>query len=261
MIKIPKNFTQEVVPVTRQRKIWRVPLIVLAILLLIFFIIFASLTFVYWNKIKNGETDIFILNRNIFLSEGAFTQSLQENINNAQTDFTRTELEISEAPYIGNPNAEIVIVEFMDFKCANCLAASPIMDKVLAKYGNKIKLIVRDYPSESLHPGSTELAKIGYCAHRQGRFWKMQDVLFANQDILPEDIGITDLKYLAREAGIGYTDLQKCLDGGESEQAVKRDYLDGYRFGVRGTPTFFINGEKVEGVIPFEAWNEFLSDF
>lgn len=173
----------------------------------------------------------------------------------------RNKVESIDDPFLGNPDANVVVVEFVDFKCPNCQAALPIMKQVLQKYGNKFKLIIRDFPVESTHPNAGQLAEIANCASQQGLYWIVYDWFFAHQTELGAKI-LTDgeIKIVAEKIGLDYGKLTTCLRQNTIKTEVNRDYVDGYTAGVRGTPTFFVNGEKVEGVVPFAVWEKYFEN-
>lgn len=230
---------------------WGKLLIGLGIFFLIILTIFVAFTFTYWRQIKNGEKP------NLGLpSSGSFTSAGSAVPAVGRVD--RARLETTDDPSLGRTGAPVTVVEFIDFKCPNCKAAVPIMDKVIARYGAKVRLIVRDFPVESTHPGATALSELAYCADKEHRFWPVYQALFNEQDSLPNPLGEAALLRLADQTGVGVDTLKTCLATAAPFQEVQADYLAGISAGVRGTPTFFINGEKVEGVIPFEAWDTFL---
>lgn len=214
-------------------------------------LIFAGLVGYYWWQIhiggRIGGSE----------KESGFTLAIKDSPRSNKA-FSRTELETASAPALGKAEAPVVIVEFFDFKCPFCRASAPIMQKVADRYGDRVKLIFRNFPVESLHPGTTALAELAYCAHRQNRFWLMHDVLYAEQNSLPEQLGDKDLVALAERTNMDRPELEACLKSPAPSQEARRDYLAGLSAGVRGTPTFFINGKQVEGVIPFEAWERYL---
>jgi protein-disulfide isomerase len=170
----------------------------------------------------------------------------------------RTALEEGNFAYLGARNPTITIVEFFDFKCPFCKETNPILQQLIGSYGNKVKLIVRNFPIESRHPGATELAELGVCAKDQGRFWPLYDYLYKQQDTIPESLTSEVVKDIAEKVSLDISKLQDCLSSPNTLQAVNKDYADAYALGVEGTPTFFINGEKFEGVIPFKVWDEYL---
>jgi len=218
----------------------------------LFVALFGFITIKYWRQIKSGQAKY--LQQEFY---GDFNRSIKTTAS-TESKINRKELETEDDPFLGNPSAEIVIVEFIDFKCPNCKKSASITKKLFEQYGYKIKLIVRDFPAISIHPGADKLSEIAYCAHEQGRFWKMYDILFDNQVSLPSSLTNNDIKNLASSASVDFNKLTKCLSLNKAKIEVNKDYADGFKFGVKGTPTFFVNGQKVEGVVPLDAWKKFL---
>lgn len=232
---------------------WGVVFATIAVFLLTTVLIFVVITVRYWWKITHGQGEML---RRQFA--GNFTTSVAGS---ASTQIDVKKLVTSDDPFLGRPGAPVVIVEFVDFKCPNCKQAAPIMRDLAKQYGYTAHIILRDFPAESIHPGATQLSEIAYCAQRQGRFWEIHDVLFAEQEQLTTPLAPEQLKRLADQAGADYSKLTMCLAAPETTEEVKRDYLDGITLGVRGTPTFFVNGEKVEGVVLLETWKNYVDTF
>jgi protein-disulfide isomerase len=130
----------------------------------------------------------------------------------------------------------------------------------MQKYGNKVKLIIRNFPAESTHPGANQLADIAMCAYEQGYYWPFYDWAYEQQDNLAENLSDEEIDSLAGQFGWEAGKMKTCLANPNVKVTVNKDFADGYRFGVGGTPTFFINGEKIEGVVPFSAWELFLNN-
>ncbi len=213
-------------------------------------VVFAVITAMYWWQIKHG------VKPNIGTpSPGSFTASFAPK---SSVRVDRSRLETADDPSLGRAGAPVTVVEFIDFKCPNSRAAAPIMDRVIARYGAKVHLIIRDLPVESTHPGATKLSELAYCAGREQRFWPMYQTLFNEQDTLPDVLDDAALQRLAERTGANFESMKTCLASASAFQEVQTDYLAGISAGVRGTPTFFINGEKIEGAIPFEAWERYL---
>lgn len=237
------------------QKWWGVSLIGLVGLVSVALIIFLSLTGKYWWDIKHGKGKL--LQQTFY---GEFQQSVSGS-NSVKID--RTKLEAANSPFMGNPNAPITIVAFFDYKCPNSKAAAPILQKLAGKYGYKVKVIIRNFPGESIHPGAAKLSEIASCtyAEQPDQFWGLYSVLFNQQDQLPTTLTDTDIATLANDAGLDYGKLNKCLQVGTGKVKANKDYADGYNAGVSGTPTFFVNGEKVEGVVPFNIWENFVKNY
>ncbi len=233
---------------------WGVVLLSFGIVVLLLVSVVGVLTGRYWWQLKQGKGTELAKQ-----FTGNFTASLPGN-RPGNGIINRAALETADDPWLGRQSAPIVIVEFIDFKCPNCKRALPIMRQVLQKYGDKIRFIVRDLPVESAHPGATELAELASCALSQERFWPLYEILYAEQEILPVPLASEDIERLAIRADLNVTALRNCFSSAMPQREVQQDYLDALHFGVQGTPTFFINGHKVEGVVPFETWEKILSN-
>jgi len=233
--------------------IWGVFGVSFGIIALIFLIYFGVLFFKYWSAIKSGQGD--------FLFDQIYGGFSSASVNQQDADIRREDIETADDPFLGNPNAEIVIVEFVDFKCPNCRAAAPIMKKVLQKYGNKVKLIIRDFPVESTHPGASQIAEIANCSLEQGLYWIAHDWFYDNQDRILNSLSFNEIKQVSEEIGLNYEKLSICMRQPLVKSEINRDFADGYKAGVGGTPTFFVNGKKAQGVVPFEVWINFLENY
>ena len=119
-----------------------------------------------------------------------------------------------------------------------------------AKYGDKVKVVFRDFPLEQLHPGSRKAHEAARCADEQGKFWAYHDVLF---DKAPRS-SADDLTAYAREVGLDLAKFDRCLASGKQKELVQKDIDEGARLGVNGTPAFFINGELLSGAQPLESF-------
>ncbi len=231
---------------------WGVTILVILTVAGVLTTVMAVLIFQVSHKLKNGSFSA------LEASSYAGFSRVQNTHPSAQLDYSL--LERPEAPFLGSSHPKIKVVVFMDFKCPNCRAESPILTQMMQKYGNQVQLIVRHFPVESTHPGATQLSQMAWCAKQQNAFWGLYNWLFANQDVLPEKMDEDRVAQVAEANGLNTLNLQKCLNANESRVGVNQDYADGIKLGVRGTPTFFVNGEKVEGAVPLAAWEAFLKD-
>lgn len=161
----------------------------------------------------------------------------------------------ADDPNLGNPQAGIQIVEFSDFQCPYCAQAHTIMRELLNKYPNNFYYIYRDFPLEDIHPQARLAAEAAACAHEQQKFWPYHDLLFNDQSKL--ELG--NLLNYATQVGIDSQNFTDCLKSGKYQSEVKKDQADGLAANVTATPTFFVNGEKIEGVISLEDWEKILN--
>jgi protein-disulfide isomerase len=156
-------------------------------------------------------------------------------------------------PFIGGADAPVEIIEFSDFQCPFCARVVPTVKQIIDTYGDSVKIVFRDFPL-SFHQNAQKSAEAAQCAHDQGKFWEYHDLLFANQNSLDTD----SLKRYASELGLNTNQFDQCLDSGKYTQEVQEDFRDGQQAGVRGTPTFFINGQAVVGAKPFSEFKRVI---
>jgi protein-disulfide isomerase len=152
------------------------------------------------------------------------------------------------SPVTGAPDARITLVEFSDFQCPYCAKAVTQLDAVLKAYPKQLKLIFKQFPLDS-HPQASISAAAALAAHQQGKFWEMHYALFANRERLSRKT-ILDL---ATGLGLDMKRFTADLDSPQTKKAVARDMDDGDRIGVDSTPTVFIDGQRYNGSLAFDA--------
>ena len=153
----------------------------------------------------------------------------------------------NDAPVLGNTkDPKLTIVEFADFECPYSKEAHAVIRRMAAKYGDQVKVVYRDYPLEAVHPSAFQVAEAAECAREQGKFWAYHDKLYANSPAL----GFNDLLRYAQETNLDSMQFKKCLVSERYRDNVTKDLRLAETIGLRGTPTFFFNGQKVEGSIP-----------
>lgn len=162
-----------------------------------------------------------------------------------------------DLPMQGNNDAKVTMVEFSDFQCPFCKqyfdqTESQVYDTYV-KTG-KVKFFYRQFPLVTIHPNAYLAANAGECANEQGKFWQYHDLLFQNQDTWAPQ-GATDsantLTDLAGQTGMDTDQFRSCLDNQKYKTNVDKDMTDGNSAQVDGTPTFFVNGFRVVGAVPF----------
>jgi protein-disulfide isomerase len=159
------------------------------------------------------------------------------------------------SPVRGPADAPVEIVEFSDFQCPFCQRVGPAVTQVLNTYGNRVRLVYREYPLPN-HPNARPAAEAGMCANEQGKFWPYHDRLFANQ----QRLGVNDLKQHAVDLGLDAARFNACMDSHKNVPLIEADISAGNESGVNGTPAFFINGRMLSGAQPFEAFKRIIDD-
>lgn len=159
-------------------------------------------------------------------------------------------------PSRGNAQARIVVAEFSDFQCPFCREAFLILKEVLPRYKDDIYFQYRHFPLTPVHREAEEAAQASMCAHEQGKFWEYHDILFENQDSLAQK----PWSDLGRQIGLNNIEFEECLKSGKYKEYIQADYNEGRTLGVSATPTFFINGRKVQGVLPKDVWEQLMKE-
>ncbi len=187
-----------------------------------------------------------------------YLQKLQSESNEASVstaqDNSFESLVTKDDPSFGNPDASVGIVEFSDFECPYCQEASLIIRRITNEHKDRVIYVYRDFPVPETHPNALKAAEAGACAHEQGKFWAMHDKLFQNQSQLETEY----LKLYAIQIGLNPEVFNDCLDSDKYLSEIEDDVLDGLKAGVNGTPTFYINGFQLGGVISEETWRELI---
>ena len=142
----------------------------------------------------------------------------------------------------GNIKAKVILVEYGDFQCPHCGHAHPLLKKLLNEMGSDIHFVFRHFPLSEVHPAAMMAALAAEAAGKQNRFWDMHDMIFENQENLQGDI-IVDF---AENLGLNLQQFAADWKSHAIIEKVEADFESGIRSGVNGTPSFFVNGSKLE---------------
>jgi protein-disulfide isomerase len=202
----------------------------------------------------------FLRNKKIEAQKALYLKSLRSN-SRIETylkapPLFRAEVPTTGAPSKGSEDAPVTIVKFEDYQCPFCKQVQPTVTELLSRYNGKIRLVHKDLPLDSIHPRASQAAEAARCAGEQGRFWSYHDILYANSP----NVGQENLKSYAEEVGLDVNAFDRCLGSGKFRAVVQRDLMDGTQLGVRGTPTFFINGREISGNQPLEAFEAIVDE-
>ncbi len=165
------------------------------------------------------------------------------------------DVKAGNSPFSGGENAKVEIVEFSDFQCPYCANASKVVRELKKKYGNKIKIVFKQYPL-SFHTQARKAAVAALCMNKQSTklFWKMHDAMFDDQSKLSP----AKLKETAKTLGAKEAEFNKCLDENSTIAQVEKEIQEGKDLGVKSTPTFYVNGQLVAGALPLETFSELI---
>lgn len=163
---------------------------------------------------------------------------------------------VDDDEVIGGKNAKVTMICFSDYQCPYCGKLEQGAIKQIKKEyidTGKIKYAFRDFPL-SFHPFAEKAAIAAYCAKEQGKFWEYHEKVFENSASLSD----AKLKELAEELELDTSKFESCLASDKAKAEVQKDFSDGQKAGVTGTPTCFINGQKIVGAQPFENFKAII---
>jgi formate-nitrite transporter family protein len=148
-------------------------------------------------------------------------------------------LPIQDDDHVAGPDtAAITMVAYCDFECPYCARAFPIIKRLQARLRDRLRFVFRHFPLTAKHAYAQQAAEAAEAAAAQGQFWAMHDLVFENQDALGKD----DLCRYAKALRLDLTRFEQELRDRMYAKRLERDVASGRRIGVKGTPTFFING-------------------
>lgn len=166
-------------------------------------------------------------------------------------------VEVGNAPSFGDKDAKVTIVEFSDFQCPFCAKGADILKQIKKKYGKKVRVAFKNFPLP-FHNHAEKAAVASLCANEQSseHFWKMHDEMFAHQDSLDPE----GLKKLAKNVGLKADAFDKCMTENKLLTQVQADMEEGRKMKVKSTPTFFINGQLINGAQPMDVFVEIIEE-
>ncbi len=141
------------------------------------------------------------------------------------------------------------MIVYGDYECPYCGAAYTVVKEVQAQLGERLRFVFRNFPLTHSHPHAAQAAEAAEAAAAQGRFWEMHDRLFEARRRLES----TDLERYAAETGLEVERFEREVEEHTHARRVREDLRSGLRSGVRGTPTFFIDGVRHDGSSNFET--------
>ncbi len=175
------------------------------------------------------------------------TDSTQEDI------IDTSDMIYDHSPVLGQADAPVTILAFEDFECPYCRESYPILKAIEQKYGSAIRLIFKHSPLVSIHSEALLAHVAAECANNQGKFWDYYDLLYTAQKLDKDSL----LGY-AESLSIDNSQFQQCLETGATLDIVNQDLNDAGKIGLKGTPTFIVNGKLYEGTLSEQQWSDLI---
>ena len=149
----------------------------------------------------------------------------------------------------GVPDAPVTLVEYGDFECPYCVDAVPVINELTERLGDELRYVWRHLPLSDVHPSAQLAAEAAEAAAAQGRYWEMHDRLLADSS----ELSAAEIRALAQELGLDLDQFESDLHHRRYAARVAADVRSADASDVTGTPTFFVNGRRHEGVYDVEV--------
>lgn len=172
-------------------------------------------------------------------------------------------INLKDQPAAGPADAPVTIVEYADLECPHCAEMQQFIEKqLLPKYGNKVRIIFKEFPLYTMHPWAVAAAIADECAYqiKPSAFLPFRTLIFEDQSTIQPAILRQQLLDLGAQAGVDKDKLAACYDAKTTLPEVRADYVEGNKLGVNQTPTFFINGKLAPGVIAPEQFFKMVDE-
>ena len=161
----------------------------------------------------------------------------------------------ADAPVMGPADAPITIVEYTDYQCPYCQQAQQNVDRVMAAYKGKVRLVYQEFPLD-FHGQAKPAGTAARCAGEQGKFWEMHSGLL----LAPGSFDAADLQNRAVALGLDVVRFKACVTSGKYDPVIEKSIADARALGVSSTPTFLLNGRSFSGAQSFEAFERMIEE-
>lgn len=162
---------------------------------------------------------------------------------------------------VGEGTTGVVITEYGDFECPACYQYYPLIEAVKQKYGDQIKFQFRHYPLTEIHQNALISARAAEAADKQGKFWGMYAKLYENQPTWKESsTPASAFEGYAKELGIDVEKFKQDMKDESTNAVVQADRAEARRLNYSSTPTFEINGKKIENPRDVEGFYKLIDD-
>jgi protein-disulfide isomerase len=169
---------------------------------------------------------------------------------------------VTESDHVrGNLTGPVTLVEFGDLQCPACGAYEPIVRQVTSDNAGVLKVVFKHFPLTQIHQNALLAAKAAEAASIQGKFWEMHDMMYDHQADWAGTLAARDtfLAY-AKTLGLDVAKFTTDMASQAVEDKVVAEYKEGTTLGVQGTPTFFVNGKKIDNPATVDAFDKIIRD-
>ncbi|MBI2055122.1 MAG: DsbA family protein [Candidatus Sungbacteria bacterium] len=160
----------------------------------------------------------------------------------------------------GSPDARAVLVEYSDFQCPACAAYYPMAEELQKEFGDKLRFVYRHFPLRQ-HAYANLTARATEAAGRQGKFWEMYGIIFEHQkEWAASDQASELMAEYAKTLNLDMDKFSKDLASDEVKERVENNLQSGLSSRVEGTPTFFLNGSKIQNPRNYAEFKQLITE-
>ena len=161
----------------------------------------------------------------------------------------------------GNKDSKVTLVEYLDFECEACGAYFPLVKRLTEEYGDRVAFVSRYFPIPS-HRNSMTSASAVEAAGKQGKYWEMYNMVFENQSAWGEKKTPEPkiFEEYAQQLGLEMEKFKQDVLSQEVRDRIERDKNAGIKLNIQGTPSFFLNGKKIENPRGYEDFKKILEE-
>jgi len=175
-------------------------------------------------------------------------------------EFVGNPLEVQAEDYVKGEGTEgVTLIEFADFECPACAQFYPQLKQLEAEFGDEVRIVFRHFPLVQIHPNANAAHRASIAAGNQGKFWEMHDLLYENQQRWSRQFSGIDVSAAAAIFESFAQDLELDIDQYRADvaaeatsNAITRGINSGNQANVTGTPTIFLNGERIQTTASYE---------
>lgn len=159
----------------------------------------------------------------------------------------------------GSRESKVVLVEYSDFQCPACAAYYPLVKEAAKEFGGEAQFVYRHFPLSQIHGNAELAARAAEAAGKQGRFWDMHDMIFEKQSEWALEKNARELfTHYAESLGLDLERFGQDIDSSEVAAKVSDDYQGGLNSRVNSTPTFFLNGQKLQNPRSYDEFRTII---
>ncbi len=185
---------------------------------------------IIWTRVTNPTADVSNIDNNSILAASEASGNIADHVK-------------------GKEDGKVLIVEYGDYQCPSCKSAFPNVETLMDEYGDRVALVFRNFPLTSIHPNAKSAAAAAESAGLQGKYWEMHDLLYTNQDSW-KNLNTTQrtdaFVDMASQIGLNTEKFKTDLSSSDVNKKISFDMSLGKANSAAATPTFFVNGEKLD---------------